>query len=813
MDGLLKRVDFEMQINYHTAAQLLLYPIGFQVETYTADDPIYRALVGHGRRLGRSRATARARRTTTTRTSAPSSTPPTARRPTTLHGKYGTLGVDAGARRLRRRLAAAAAASSSSRTARKTSRPCSRRTSRSRSTSRSPAKDPANPVSHLGNEPADFEVSRFDDLLRRPAGGAGQRQARARQRDHALPRQRRGRADGAPPASGRAASATATSYDVYYHRLRGEVKGTKPGDEVSVWFEGGGKKSQSFTYTQALETSNKVLILASEDYTGKSPEYDDTSGPNYLSYYQQALQANGIGYDVWDTDARGRTAPDPLGVLSHYKAIVWYTGDNERTIEPDQPATGAGASKLSDDEFRRRARLPQRGRQAALHGQERAGWDSRTSTCFNAQGSPPYCTMQAVGAPTGACIPLSNDFLQYYLGSYGNGTLRRHEGGARRRRGRLLRSDGGARRPSSTVAGSARQPGPRVRCSRRPARCCRRTSSRSSSPPRSATTRSTGRWPRGRATSTPTRRSRDAAYKRLTRTVDLTGKTSGTLKFWTSYDTEPDYDYMFVEAHTVGQDDWTTLPDENGNTSQALDPAAGSCADGWAAPDGQHPFLSHYMNPHHVRPDGHDGRVERGDGQLRRLPGLGDRPLVLRRQAGRGLDRGRQRPVHPGPRRVRRRHRGARGRAVGCRDVVRGRSRRLVGHRAAGRERAESEQLGPDRRRCSRSPRPSRRLTASTSASASKGSGAPATRNAIMKLRHEAPRRARVSGGGPGPAAPAARRPGPGAWRRRRLPDVHLEGQAAGRPPAAHEGPACPAARRRARGARASCRSRAARTS
>ena len=29
---------------------------------------------------------------------------------------------------------------------------------------------------------------------------------------------------------------------------------------------------------------------------------------------------------------------------------------------------------------------------------------------------------------------------------------------------------------------------------------------------------------------------------------------------------------MFVEAHTVGQDDWTTLPDENGNTSQASRP-------------------------------------------------------------------------------------------------------------------------------------------------------------------------------------------------------------------------------------------------
>ena len=41
----------------------------------------------------------------------------------------------------------------------------------------------------------------------------------------------------------------------------------------------------------------------------------------------------------------------------------------------------------------------------------------------------------------------------------------------------------------------------------------------------------------------------------------------GDLRFKISYDTEPDYDYVFVEAHTVGQDDWTTLPDVNGNTS------------------------------------------------------------------------------------------------------------------------------------------------------------------------------------------------------------------------------------------------------
>ena len=33
------------------------------------------------------------------------------------------------------------------------------------------------------------------------------------------------------------------------------------------------------------------------------------------------------------------------------------------------------------------------------------------------------------------------------------------------------------------------------------------------------------------------------------------------MSFWTSYNTEFDWDHLFVEAHTVGQDDWTTLED------------------------------------------------------------------------------------------------------------------------------------------------------------------------------------------------------------------------------------------------------------
>jgi hypothetical protein len=82
------------------------------------------------------------------------------------------------------------------------------------------------------------------------------------------------------------------------------------------------------------------------------------------------------------------------------------------------------------------------------------------------------------------------------------------------------------------------------------------------------------------------------AYKRLTKTVDLTGKTSADLSFRVSYDTEPSWDHLFVEAHTVGQDDWTTLPDVNGHTSDDMSNHQ-SCPQ--IPITEMHPFMSHYV--------------------------------------------------------------------------------------------------------------------------------------------------------------------------------------------------------------------------
>jgi hypothetical protein len=84
----------------------------------------------------------------------------------------------------------------------------------------------------------------------------------------------------------------------------------------------------------------------------------------------------------------------------------------------------------------------------------------------------------------------------------------------------------------------------------------------------------------------------DDSYMRLMRTtVDLTDATSAQLQFQLLFNTEPSYDNVIVEAHTPGQDNWTTLPDLNGNSQS--DPPAECQPNGFLL--NLHPFLRHYL--------------------------------------------------------------------------------------------------------------------------------------------------------------------------------------------------------------------------
>src|SRR6266508_3632265 len=368
---------------------------------------------------------------------------------------------------------------------------------------------------------------------------------------------------------------------------RGTVKGQKAGDSVEVWFSGlkpgtGPVSSKHFTYAVSGDTGSDVLILAAEDTTGASPAQGGTAA-KYVSFYQSTLTAAGYSSDVYDMDTHGRKPPHPLGVLSHYKAVVWETGDDIIPRYLGQPG-GTAAKSALDTELAVRDYLNEGGK-LLMTGQYNGFAQGANGVYDYNPFAPPQCTTP----DTYPCLPLFNDFEQYYLGAYTYVS----DGGT---------GDDGNPYPVTGTGGafdgfdgtfnggdSADNQGHTASFL---------TTSSFLPPaqfPQFSSSAPIG-WVRpGGAPYDPhtgayylNSQQADRSYKRLTRTVDLTGASSGSLKFWTSYDTETDWDYQFVEAHTVGQDDWTTLPDANGHTSDAT---GESCAAGWV--DAIHPHHRH----------------------------------------------------------------------------------------------------------------------------------------------------------------------------------------------------------------------------
>ena len=594
LDGLLKRVGFEFQINYHSAAELLLYPFGFQQTTYTADDPIYRALSGtdddsaiKGQAPG-----------------APDFYDPDVGAELYItngettdhaHTKYGTLAwtpemdvanPDRGGGDSAFKFQDSEA---DLQDAFEKNIPFAIDVAQS-------AKDPANPVSHLGNEAADFEVSTFEFSY----GSPQDVQVNAKRELGNLTMHytiNSGSEKTRPTKEWDGGEVYGADADTHYRRVRGTVTGTKPGDEVRVWFTGGGERSQSFTYTMVSDTNAPVLVMAAEDYSGgtNAPAYEDTTKPNYLAFYTNALKANGIAYDVYDVDARGRSAPDPLGVLSHYKAVIWYTG-NDFLIRENGALGQTGTSKLAQDEIVNvRDYLNEGGK--LLYTGKNAAEAQLVGYNYNPAGQPPFCTAnEAVPAedriPNERCAILNDDFLQYWLGAYvhidaatwgeeevnpvsaltlfnagdpfgvtrfnlngGDSADNQDHAYSMVTTSSILTPDEFPQFKSEVATGLDRPP--------------------LFDPP-------TG-------THYMVASSNDEAWQRLTKPIDMTGKTAGDLKFKVSYDTEVDFDFVVVEARTVGEDDWTTLEEVNGHTSG--EPGA-SCDINW---DTIHAFITHYQ--------------------------------------------------------------------------------------------------------------------------------------------------------------------------------------------------------------------------
>jgi Zinc carboxypeptidase/Immune inhibitor A-like, MAM domain len=392
----------------------------------------------------------------------------------------------------------------------------------------------------------------------------------------------------------------------HYHVVSGTVTGTSPGDSVKVWFEGGGQSSDSFTYDVESDSGRRVLVLAAEDYTGASPVKSGVTAPQYLSYYTDALTTNGVEFDVYDVDANGRTAPDNLGVLSHYDAVIWYTGDDLVTRELGW--VPGNASRLAMQELLEvRDFLNEGGR--VLYTGKQAG--QQYTPALGAQLYDPFENRQCRADPTvqARCLALSGsgdsqgDPIEYFFGA----TVTTAGGGLDPETGEpfpvsgiddpltglSLSFNGDDSAQNQTNNSSFIATGDFLKV----------TDPADSFPHLES-------WPAAEYLSGIAgpfdphtgdqfmwSQRADEAYKRLTHTISV--PTEGAaLSFWTSYNLELDFDYLIVEAHTVGQDNWTTLPDQNGHTSDDLSTDE-SCTGGWSNPADTnnvlHPFLMHYQ--------------------------------------------------------------------------------------------------------------------------------------------------------------------------------------------------------------------------
>jgi hypothetical protein len=583
--SLTRRVDFAYNKNDHTHGKLLLWPPGWQVDTRYADEPLMEALAGDDENPG-----------------IPGFDPEVGAELYTTNGDtndhlYGAH------RTISYTPEGTPAASGSGFVFQDVEADVQQEfedhVQFALDLARS-ADDVTRPESHIGNEAPNFVVDTFDVSY----GSPQTVQVNARRDLGAITVKYRingGTVRSAETREWNGGLRYGDVGDYWYHRVRGQVRGTDPGDEVEVWFVSskGNRKSQSFTYNARSDSGADVLVLAVEDYSGNSafPPYPGTNGPFYLDYYAQALEDSNVEFDVYDYDAEGRKAPDPLGVLSHYDAVIWYTGNDNVT----RPGPFAGVADLEAHRTITAVRdFVNEGGRVALTGVNAGRQYDLVE--YPQEGFPhTQCDGDLQTTDDGKCQPLSNDFAQYYLGSYV-----RADGGGLRADGTVLPVSGlvapldnwsatlnnpetsagnhsflGIETGTHLVTSSILDPETYPQFASEQAADWVTTGDKPFDP-------HTGEWYMAS-------QNINEGYKRLTRTIDMRNASTGQLSFFTSYNTETGWDYVFVEAQSLNPDgsgagDWTTLPDANHHTDTAT---GSSCASGWT--EELHNHLRHYQ--------------------------------------------------------------------------------------------------------------------------------------------------------------------------------------------------------------------------
>ncbi|HEY6891679.1 MAG TPA: M14 family zinc carboxypeptidase [Solirubrobacter sp.] len=142
----------------------------------------------------------------------------------------------------------------------------------------------------------------------------------------------------------------------YFERRQATIPATigtraiQAGDVVDVVVKAGGLQREFRYRVEALPdpvvagqpVKKRVLVVAAEDYTGVSPNVKPgyATAPRYLAQHVAALQAAGYEVETFNIDAPPQNGgqvyatdtpikyPTYLGVMSHFDAVNYYTGDD-----------------------------------------------------------------------------------------------------------------------------------------------------------------------------------------------------------------------------------------------------------------------------------------------------------------------------------------------------------------------------------------------------------------------------------------------------------------------------------------------------
>ncbi|WP_338695384.1 M14 family zinc carboxypeptidase [Streptomyces sp. Q6] len=524
LDAFEKRVGFDYAINYHSAAELLLYGVGWQVATPTPDDVLYKALAG-----------------TPENSAIPGYHPQVSSELYTTNGEADGHAANVnGVAMFTPEMSTCQTASNVDPNDAWNPADCAsiftfpddekliqaefaKNIPFALSVAES-ASHPDQPSSSVGLQAPDFTPATFTTSYAR--GGdqevsvVGRKSVRDKELNYRI---NGGRSHDEELRAWKGGETYGGDDNLHFDAYRAKVEDADVGDKVEVWFTGrtkSGKRTSSehFTYTVAERPKGDTLVVAENDATGQQ-----------TAAYVAALKAVGRTPVTWNVAEQG--APDPLAVLDHFKAVVHYTG-------AERPAL---ATQLALRDY-----LNEGGK--LIEAGEKAG------------GSVD------IGDTT------TNDFSQYYLGAY-----------SRTAAPVATRFDGSGVFAGTTAAlGDA--PG-------NPLNGAGLYEATSATLPQFESAGAGQYEGAGMAAAVHT----DDAYKRLTRTIDLTGVTAAdqpTLRTQLLWDTEQGYDHVILEAHTVGAEDWTTLPDKDGRTTNTVPT---ECEAGFLIQE--HPALKRYLTP------------------------------------------------------------------------------------------------------------------------------------------------------------------------------------------------------------------------